>query len=169
MGRVVAGLALLLLLLLAGAAQAGAVPVGAPATAVFDVQFVNTSPADTTSEETARVARLGAALRAALARSGRYTLVDMAPWAAALAAKPAPRDCPPCALEIAGRAGATVAVIAWVQKVSNLILNLNISIRDAATGQVLKGGSVDIRGNTDESWDRGLRFLLEEHVFEESR
>ncbi|MDZ5647171.1 DUF3280 domain-containing protein [Nitrospirillum sp. BR 11828] len=167
MGRVLAGLALVMLLLAAG--RVGAAPTGAPATAVFDVQFVNSSPADTTAEETARVARLGVALRAALAQSGRYAVVDMTPWAATLAAKPAPRDCPPCALEIATRAGATVAVFAWVQKVSNLILNLNISIRDAATGQVLKGGSVDIRGNTDESWDRGLKFLLQEHVFEEGR
>ncbi|MEA1650021.1 DUF3280 domain-containing protein [Nitrospirillum sp. BR 11164] len=165
MGTVVGWMALAVMLL-AGPAWADPVPKGAPPTAVFDVQFVNSSPADTTAEETARVARLGVALRAALARSGRYALVDMAPWAGTLAAKPAPRDCPPCALEIATRAGATVAVIAWVQKVSNLILNLNISIRDAATGQILKGGSVDIRGNTDESWDRGLRFLLEEHVLD---
>ncbi|MBB6249533.1 DUF3280 domain-containing protein [Nitrospirillum iridis] len=140
---------------------------GPPPTAVFDVQLVNSSLAETTPEEAARVARLGGALRAALVKSGRYRLVDMRPWAAKLAAQPVPRDCPPCALETATQAGATVAVIAWVQKVSNLILNLNVSIRDVATGRVLKGGSVDIRGNTDESWDRGLKFLLEEHVFDE--
>ncbi|WP_064742509.1 DUF3280 domain-containing protein [Azospirillum sp. B4] len=162
MGRVWVMLAVMAL---AGPAWAQA-PVPA---AVFDVQMVNSSLAETTPEEAARVARLGKDLRAALTKSGRYRLVDMAPVAARLAALPAPRDCPPCAMEAATQAGAQVAVIAWVQKVSNLILNLNISIRDAATGQVLKGGSVDIRGNTDESWDRGLAFLLREHVFEDGR
>ena len=49
----------------------------------------------------------------------------------------------------------------WVQKVSNLILNINLELRDAATGQTLDVGSVDIRGNTDESWRRGARRLAE--------
>ena len=56
-------------------------------------------------------------------------------------------------------------MVAWAQKVSNLILDLNIRITDADSGQVVRGGSVDIRGNTDESWDRGLKYLLTEHVF----
>jgi hypothetical protein len=51
-----------------------------------------------------------------------------------------------------------------VQKVSDLILNINLVIEDAKTGKQVAGGSVDIRGNTDESWSRGLRFLFEEHV-----
>ena len=49
----------------------------------------------------------------------------------------------------------------WVQKVSNLILNLNIEVRDAATDQILYTTSVDIRGNTDESWLRGVRRLVD--------
>jgi uncharacterized protein DUF2380 len=49
----------------------------------------------------------------------------------------------------------------WVQKVSNLILNLNIEVRDAATDQPLYATSVDIRGNTDESWLRGVRRLVD--------
>jgi len=55
--------------------------------------------------------------------------------------------------------------VAWVQKVSDLILNINVRISDIETGKALKGGSVDIRGNADHSWKRGLKFLLEEHVF----
>lgn len=49
----------------------------------------------------------------------------------------------------------------WVQKVSNLILNLNIEVRDAATDQPVYASSVDIRGNTDESWLRGVRRLVD--------
>ncbi len=49
----------------------------------------------------------------------------------------------------------------WVQKVSNLILNLNIEVRDAATDQPVYTTSVDIRGNTDESWLRGVRRLVD--------
>ena len=48
----------------------------------------------------------------------------------------------------------------WVQKVSNLILNINVEVRSEA-GATRYRGSVDIRGNTDESWLRGVRRLAE--------
>ncbi len=60
--------------------------------------------------------------------------------------------------------GADLAAYGWVQNVSNLILNINLVIEDAATGKRLNAASVDIRGNTDESWDRGLRYLVRERV-----
>ena len=48
----------------------------------------------------------------------------------------------------------------WVQKVSNLILNMNIVVRDAKTGQIILSKSVDMRGNTKESWSRALDWLV---------
>ena len=48
----------------------------------------------------------------------------------------------------------------WVQKVSNLILNLNIEV-STEKGETLYMTSVDIRGNTDESWVRGVRRLVD--------
>ena len=52
------------------------------------------------------------------------------------------------------------AMRCWVQKVSNLILNINVEVRTEA-GATRYRGSVDIRGNTDESWLRGVRRLAE--------
>src|SRR5439155_944610 len=49
----------------------------------------------------------------------------------------------------------------WVQKVSNLILNINIEVRNAATDETVYVKSVDIRGNTDETWLRGVRRLVD--------
>ncbi len=49
----------------------------------------------------------------------------------------------------------------WVQKVSNLILNINIEVRSAATDETAYVKSVDIRGNTDETWLRGARRLVD--------
>ncbi|HQT26410.1 MAG TPA: DUF2380 domain-containing protein, partial [Burkholderiales bacterium] len=53
-----------------------------------------------------------------------------------------------------------ISVVGWVQKVSNLILNINVAARSVTTGKVIEEGSVDIRGNTDESWSRGLSYLM---------
>ena len=47
-----------------------------------------------------------------------------------------------------------------VQKVSNLILNMKVYIRDAHTGQLVTSMSVDLRGNTDETWFRAASYLL---------
>jgi uncharacterized protein DUF2380 len=48
----------------------------------------------------------------------------------------------------------------WVQKVSNLILNLNIEV-STEKGEPVYMTSVDIRGNTDEAWLRGVRRLVD--------
>ena len=57
--------------------------------------------------------------------------------------------------------GAERVALCWVQKVSNLILNINIEVRSVATGETVYAKSVDIRGNTDESWLRGVRRLVD--------
>jgi hypothetical protein len=47
-----------------------------------------------------------------------------------------------------------------VQKVSNLILNISIYLRDVHSGQLITAMSADMRGNTDESWSRTLDWLI---------
>ncbi len=137
----------------------------APRLADFGFDMDNTSPAPTTPEETARLGRLDTQLADALQKSGQYSLVDITRAAAALRASTVNiRDCNGCERPIAQQANAELVAYGWVQKVSNLILNINLVIENAKTGKQVAGGSVDIRGNTDESWNRGLRFLLEEHV-----
>jgi len=58
-------------------------------------------------------------------------------------------------------AGAERIARCWVQKVSNLILNINIEVRSVATEETVYAASVDIRGNTDETWLRGVRRLVD--------
>jgi hypothetical protein len=53
-----------------------------------------------------------------------------------------------------------------VQKVSELILNINIYVRDTKTGELLNAYSADVRNNTDESWMRGLSYLIRNRLLE---
>ncbi|MEQ1715586.1 MAG: DUF3280 domain-containing protein [Hyphomicrobium sp.] len=57
-------------------------------------------------------------------------------------------------------------VIAWirVQKISNLILNMNVYMADVATQRMLFLHSVDIRGNTDESWTKSINYLVKNYL-----
>lgn len=134
---------------------------------VFDFYFDNTSMEPTSAAERARIESISNQLRTDLAKSGRYDVVSGA--TTKLTSIPNFSKCADEQIAAARKAGATLAACGWVQKVSNLILNLNLVIEDAKTGKALQGGSVDIRGNTDESWNRGLEYLLKEHVFETTK
>jgi len=138
-----------------------------PKVAVFDFEFVDTSLEGATNgpraDEQARLAWLGDELRRRLAQYGRIDVVDIAPVAAPAGASNL-QACGGCDAGFAHELGAKFPVTGWVQKVSNLILNMNIIVRDAETGNVISGKSVDLRGNTDESWSHALDYLVRNYL-----
>ena len=96
-----------------------------------------------------------------------YRVIDAAPAAELIKKYRSEQQlhaCNGCELEIARSLNADRVLVGWVQKVSNLILNINIQIEDAATGAVLLNKSVDLRGNTDETWRRGVSYLVRSMV-----
>ncbi len=131
---------------------------------VFDFYFDNTSPEPTSTSETARIKRISDELRAALQKSGDYDVITSSETFDSIQQG----KCSSEEMAVAQKQGADLVACSWLQKVSNLILNLNMVIENAKTGELLKGGSVDIRSNTDDSWEHGLRYLLKEHIFQES-
>lgn len=131
--------------------------------ALFGFELVNTSLEPTRPDERRRLLSLDVLAAERFAQAG-YALVDVAPVAAEIATLPPLHACNGCELALAGKLGADLAALGWVQKVSNLILNLNLEVREVATGRLVRAGSVDIRGNTDESWRRGLLALLDRRI-----
>jgi hypothetical protein len=109
-----------------------------------------------------RLKKISQALRQEFIDRHLYTVLDNAP-AQALITDLKGRfklyDCNGCDVDIGRALGADRTLTAWVQKVSNLILNINIQIRDVKSGLIVLTRSVDIRGNTDVSWLRGVRYM----------
>jgi len=100
-------------------------------------------------------------------KGGLYRVVDSAPASELIKKFRSEQQlhaCNGCELEIARSLNADRVLVGWVQKVSNLILNINIQIEDVATGAVLLNKSVDLRGNTDETWRRGVSHLVRSMV-----
>ncbi len=132
--------------------------------AFFGFEMISTSGAPASESERLRLARLGVVFEEMLKDSGRF---EIAPIPSALAAKIASQiqfaTCNACEVDFAREIGADVAAFGTVQKVSNLILNENLYMR-RADGSPFFAQSVDIRGNTDESWERGLRYMLKNHL-----
>lgn len=148
-----AAAALVALLLAAAPARAAALPA-----AIFDLELDNTGPQDDAGDFS-KLHHLDGELRDLLAQQG-YAAVDTAPIAAEAKTNNF-RTCDGCDVPLAAKLGARIAVNGWVQKVSNLILNVNIVVREVPSGRILQAGSVDIRGNTEESWSRGMRYLMQ--------
>ena len=98
-------------------------------------------------------------------RAEGYVLVDLAPAQPDIDRHVNMAKCYGCDTRIAQKLGADYALVGEVQKTSNLILAMNLQLRSAVTGEMVKGGVVDIRGNTDETWARGMRYILKNRIF----
>lgn len=139
--------------------------------AVFDFELIDTSLEGEVNgpraEETERLAMISDLLRQKLQESGRYVVVDEAPVAAQIEDAGYLHSCNGCEAKMARELGAELAITGTVQKVSNLILNINLYVRDAESKRRLRAMSADIRGNTDRSWSRGVSYLVKNRLLKE--
>ncbi len=127
-----------------------------PNVALFGFRLINTSIEPTSADDEQRIRMLDDLLQQQLASSGQFHIVPIAEaLRQEIANGPGIANCNGCQREYAQKAGADWAAWGTVQKVSNLILNINLYMEDERTGQLQFAKSVDIRGNTDKSWRRG--------------
>ncbi|MEQ1698137.1 MAG: DUF3280 domain-containing protein [Hyphomicrobiaceae bacterium] len=152
--------------------SAGMVPERARATEARSVAFLgvhllndNEAIEPTSDAERARMKKVEELFKSSLEASGRFMFVTVPPDVRAkIAAGQAIGECGGCEIDYGKSAGGKE--IAWirVQKISNLILNMNVYMADVATQKMTFLHSVDIRGNTDESWIRSINFLVKNYL-----
>jgi hypothetical protein len=132
-------------------------------TAVFDFELADTSlegeKSGPRADEQARLLLVSERVRRGLRESGKFDLVDIASVSAE-AHNSNLQACGGCDVQYAQKLGADLAITGVVHKVSTLILNMTIFVRNARTGRLITAANADFRGNTDESWSRTTSFLL---------
>jgi len=137
--------------------------MAAPRAAVFDFELVDSSLGGelkgTLPEEKARLAKMAPVLREKLEASGRYEIVPLGEVEAQAAAQNL-QSCGGCDVLMAKKLGADLSITGVMQKISDQILNVNVYIRDVKTGALVDNYSAEVRNNTDESWARGLSYLI---------
>jgi hypothetical protein len=147
-------------LLLTISAPASAEP---PGLAVLDFEMIDTSLQGEVNgvraDEQARLMRLGDQLRKELGASGKFRVVDIAPVNAAAHGSNL-QACGGCDVRFGEELGADLVMTGVVHKVSNLILNVSVFLRDVHSGQLVTAANADMRGNTDESWTRATSYLI---------
>jgi hypothetical protein len=154
-----------MLLLAASAAAADPAKV-----AVFDLELVDTSQEaerGNREDQTRRLALTSAELRTLLAASPQLSEIDLAPHRAAIYKQAPLSKSNGCDEELGKLVGAYLVVSGIIQKTSNLILSFAITVKDVRSGKVIRAGQVDIRGNNDESWLRGVRWIVKNRLLAE--
>ncbi len=136
--------------------------------AVFDFQFARGAPVPPTEDDIARLQRTGDLFRTLLKESGKYEVVATDPVQAEAKDKDL-RACGGCADDLGRKLGADATFVGEVQKVSNLILNMNVYLKPTKEGGTEQAFSVDLRGDTDESFDRGIRYLVKNQLMERAK
>ena len=152
-------------LLIAGSATSPADSETRPKLAVLDVELTgDLGGPQFAGEHAARLRMASELLRRELADSGLYQVVDLSP-ARPLIEKLASgqmylHDCNGCDLEVARALGADQAMVAWVDRVSGLILTLTFEIHDVKAGQILMRKSYDFRGDNDAAWRHAITYMV---------
>lgn len=126
-----------------------------------------------TALQPSRLARLGEQMASGLHERGLYRIVETASVAAAVAQVRRDTEflyrCNGCLGPIAEAAQVRLVGVGWVQRVSQLILNLNLAVWDVPGDRMTLTKSVDIRGDNDESWRRGVDYMLRDMVERRAR
>jgi len=90
-------------------------------------------------------------------------VVDNAPAAALIAeyrGREALHACNGCELDIARALGASLVAVGWVQKVSNLIINVNLGIREVDSGACCSSAASICAATRTKSWGRAADRLV---------
>lgn len=111
-----------------------------------------------------RLAAIKTQLEKGLHERGLYRVVDPAAAHDLIEIQRASNEflyrCNDCLGDVGKRLDTRLLAVGWVQRVSELILNVNVLVLDSQTGVEVLSKSVDLRGNTDETWMRGVNFML---------
>ena len=111
-----------------------------------------------------RLAMIGQQMAEGLAAKGLYRVLDLTPARAALDLARERNEylyrCNGCLTEVAAALDGRLVATGWVQRVSGLILNINLQVQDVTDDRQALTRSVDIRGDNDDAWRRGVAYLL---------
>jgi|RhiMetdeSRZDD1v2_1073273.scaffolds.fasta_scaffold00098_75 hypothetical protein len=119
------------------------------------------------ADETQRLALATQELRRLATQDAGYELVELSGLEGEIERAAPLYKCGGCEVNIARRVGADLAFTGTVRKVSGLILGLTIQVRDVSNGRLTHVLQAQIRGNTDESWIRGIRWLVKNRLLAE--
>lgn len=135
--------------------------------AFFGFRLINTSVVPASEAEFRRLKLLDTLMDEKLKSSGRYKVVPVPEQIMRDVEKGQHFGECSCETDYGKKVGAQLVGWGTVEKISNLILNINVYIADVKTNQYVFIRSVDIRSNDDRSWTKGLGWLIKKYLLPE--
>ncbi|MCX7900584.1 MAG: DUF3280 domain-containing protein [Methylocystis sp.] len=130
----------------------------------FDMLDTSQEPVDQRADHERRLARLRDDVAAGLAAKRVYEIVDRAPSEKALVetlARTYLRTCNGCDIEFGRQTSADFVLLGQVNKVSTLIMSMDVTIKSVKLGQPLYSQRFDFRGDNDKAWERATKYVIE--------
>lgn len=118
-------------------------------------------PKGPNADEARRLTIISQDLVRRIEADGRYELVQLAAVLPDIEAKGPIHKCNGCEDDIAKKVAAQLVMIATVEKLSDLLFNFNLYLRDVTAQKITAVMSTTVQGSTDEAWLRGIRYLAE--------
>jgi hypothetical protein len=136
-----------------------------PKLVVLDVELTgDLGGPEFAAEHQARLNLASTRLRESLGRSGLYQIVDNGPAQKTIDELKSQyrylHDCNGCDLDLGKQLGADKVLVAWVDRVSGLILSFTYEIHDVASGQITARKSFSFRGDNDSSWTHAIDYMV---------
>ena len=127
---------------------------------VFDFEMADTSGEGELPEHPARIQLVTQLLKDLLAEHGGFEIISTEPAKELIQKRHPLRKCNGCESKIASQLGGDYAFLGRIHKVSTLIMAVAISVTDVHRNVPVRAVRVGIRGDTDESWTRGVRYIV---------
>lgn len=156
------------------AAQAEAAGVGAPLIGpktgkkilVLDFEMIDTSnePTDQREDHARRLQIARDAIAHSLSAHETYVVLDRTPIQSDIEAvlkQTYLRTCNGCEFDLARKLGADLVLLGVINKVSLLILSMNISILRVADRELIFHQGFDFRGDSDRSYEKTGKYIAD--------
>lgn len=126
-----------------------------------------TGEAKLDAEHQTRLKMANAELRARLAETKQFELVDdttSSRFNQKVSTALSNNACESCELTLAKQLNIQQILYPWIYKLSNLVLSLHVVIIDVATGKAVVKKIHDFRGDNDQSWQRAIQYFVKQTV-----
>jgi PQQ-dependent catabolism-associated CXXCW motif protein len=136
-----------------------------PALAVLDLELTgDLGGPEFEAEHAARLKLMSARLRQDLEGTGRYRILDNSAAQGMIDTLKSQQSylhaCNGCDLDVGSSLHADQVMVAWVDRVSGLILSLTYEIHEVQTGQIAARKSFDFRGDNDNAWNHAIDYMV---------
>jgi PQQ-dependent catabolism-associated CXXCW motif protein len=136
-----------------------------PALAVLDLELTgDLGGPEFEAEHAERLKTMSARLRQDLERTGLYRIPDNSAAQGLIDTLKSQQaylhDCNGCDLDVGRSLHTDQVLVAWVDRVSGLILSLTYEVHDVQTGQIAARKSFDFRGDNDNAWNHAIDYMV---------